>query len=329
MFLSACEQQEKGFLETRNGQIYLGAKKINLIGANIAFWNKRWQKVSKEDLKQDIEKIKEIGNTARIFVIFGDRKRDYFGTIEETRKFLDKLEYFVREAQAQGVIVIVTNVVLRYSEVDKNKEFIKQILQRFKDYKNVIYDIQNEPDLEAQYVPRRRQSIVNWCNQIAEFVKDNDPGHHLVTIGFSGLDLIANAEINLDNIDIVCFHLGIPDVYLLKRRVEKIRSILVNRGYAKMPIAIEEIGLPSKDYDEEIRSEKFRELYNMAKRLDVSMFVWWCLRDVPMDANAVDGDRIWIEPHTWGIFNADFSRKEHSSQVAIEIGKEATELNFK
>jgi endo-1,4-beta-mannosidase len=328
LFVLGCRPQEKSFIQTRNGQIYIGDKKTNLIGANIPFWNRRWEKVTREDLKQDIEKIKEIGNTVRIGITYGEKEKGYFGTTEVRKDLLDKLDYFVKEAQEKGIVVIVTDGALQYFELELNKQYIKQILERLKSYKNVVYDIQNEPDLEAQYIPHRRATIVNWCNQMAEFIKRNDPGHHLVTIGFSGLDLILSGEINLDNIDIASFHLGESSVYLLKSRVETLRRFLKKHGYAEMPIAIEEVALCSKHLDEKTRTEKFQEFYNLAKELDVAMFLWWCLRDVPMDPNAVDGDRIRIEPHTCGIFNADFSRKEHSSQVAIEIGREATKLNF-
>jgi endo-1,4-beta-mannosidase len=224
--------------------------------------------------------------------------------------------------------VIVSFCFMNYFETDLNKIFVKQVLQKLKDYKNVIYDIQNEPDIEAQYIPARRKTIVNWCNQMTQFVKKGDPTHHLVTIGFSGLDLIASREINLDNIDIACFHIGIPDTFLLKNRVETLRNILRKRGHARMPVAIEEVGMSSKDLSEKSRAEHFQKLYQTAKNLEVPIFIWWCLRDVSVDPTAVDGDRIWIEPHRWGVFNADFSRKDYSTDVAIEIGKEASSLNF-
>lgn len=321
-----CTPQQKTFVRTHDGQIYIGANKVRLIGANIPFWNRRWEKVSLEDLKQDIEKIKEIGNTVRIDINYGGEELGHFGTNDA--RLLDKLEYFAKEAQKQGVVVIVTKGVLNYFEIESYKKFMQQVLDRLKDYKNIIYDIQNEPDNEARLIPSRRATIVNWCNQMAEFIKNNDAGQHLVTIGFSGIDFIVSGEINLENIDIVCFHLGTPSRYLLKRRVRILRDILKQRGYVDMPIAIEEVALASKDFAEEVRAEKLQNLYDTAKSLDVDMFLWWCLRDVPMDPNTIDGDRISTEPHTCGIFNADFSRKQPSTEVAIGIGKEASKINF-
>lgn len=318
------------YFYTKEGQVYLGQQKLRLMGANIAFWNKRWEKVTKEDLQQDIELIKQVGNCARIFVPYGEESKGYFGTLNVRNDLLEKLEYFVNYAKKRGVVVIINFLFTNYSELDNNKKFVLQIINKLKDYNNIIYDIQNEPDVEAQFIPRRRASIARWCNKMVEFVKKNDSAHHLLTIGFSGIDMIVSKEIKVDNIDVVSFHWGGKiNPYILKRRTLKLRNFLQECGNSDKAIAIEEIGLSSRDFDEKTRAENFQNFGNIVKDLDIPIFLWWVLRDIPKDPNAIDGDRIWLESHRWGIFNADGSKKEASTEVAIKIGKEASQLNFK
>ena len=312
-----------------NGKIYLNKKEVVLIGANIAFWNKRWEKATENDLQNDLKLIKKIGNCARIFVPYGDEKEGYFGTLNVRKDFLRKLIFFADEAKKDGIAVIVCFLFIRYDQINTNQIFVKQVIDKLAYFRNVIYDIQNEPDLEAQYIPERRPIIVNWCNQMAEFIKNNDPGHHLVTIGFSGIDMIVNEEISLNNVDIISFHIGGKvSPFILKNRVLRLRGFLKKKMDSGKPIAIEEIGISSNDFNETARMDLFRSYINTAKSLDIPIYLWWVLRDIPKDPNAIDGDKIWLEPHRWGIFETDGKAKRGSTEVAITFGMEATKLKF-
>ncbi|KNY30231.1 cellulase family glycosylhydrolase [Pseudobacteroides cellulosolvens] len=131
--------------------------------------------------------------------------------------YKEKVKEIVNAATELGIYVIIDWHIL--SDGDPNmyktqaKEFFAEMSSLYKDHKNVIYEICNEPN-KVQW----SSSIKPYANEVIPVIRANDP-ESVILVGTGtwsqDVDQAANDPLNFKNIQYVChFYAGTHGQYL-------------------------------------------------------------------------------------------------------------------
>jgi hypothetical protein len=261
-------------------------KGINYYPKNAA-WNTFDSKFSLTTISNDFDIIKAANlNTIRIFLQYED-----FGKSNVNELKLYRLKALLDLAESKELAVVVTLFDF-YGDYALNswtqtQVHAAEIVSKFKDHQAIMaWDIKNEPNLDFE--SRGKTNVLNWLEQMAHVIKQNDP-NHLITIGWAD----TAAAIHLQNVvDFISFHYYHP----LNQFQNEINWL--NQATEK-PLVMQEFGVSSYSgvwnlfsTNENKQAQYHKEIQSLIKTNNLA-FISWTLYDFPEVPNAVVGRWPW------------------------------------
>ena len=261
-------------------------KGINYYPKNAA-WDMFGKSFNLDTIAKDFDIIRLAKlNSIRIFIQYED-----FGKAELLPEKLEKLKLVLDLASKKNLKVIVTlfDFYSDYSLKDWTLTFrhAEKIVTTFKNHKAIIaWDLKNEPNLDFEN--RGKNNVLNWLDQIANVIKENDP-NHLITIGWSNSQEATHLK---NKVDFISYHFynAIADFDTENNQLNAKTS---------KPLVVQEFGVPSykgiwnwNGYTEKDQAAYHKEMQALFKKSNVA-FMSWTLYDFPKVPDIVAGKWPW------------------------------------
>lgn len=279
-------------------------KGINYYPKNAA-WDMFGKSFQLDTIAKDFDIISHAKlNTIRIFIQYED-----FGKADVKPEKLKKLQAFLDLAEHKKLKVIVTlfDFYSDYSLKDWSLTLrhAEKIVSTFTSHKAILaWDLKNEPNLD--FKNRGKENVLNWLEQIATLIKENDP-NHFITIGWSNSTEATHLK---NKVDFISYHF-----YNAITEFEKEQAQL-NKKTSK-PIVVQEFGIPSykgiwnwNGYNEEEQAEYHKQMQLLFKKNNIS-FMSWTLYDFPKVPDIVAGKWPWqkLRQKKFGFINEKGAKK--------------------
>ncbi len=352
IFLSYAKSlaaQVEGFVQREGSRLHVNGSSYYFHGANQYYLFYKSQKMTNEVL----EDAASLGlNTLRTWAFCDGEWHDGHSLQPSPRQYNEasfkNLDYAIYRAEQLGIRLIFSltnnwdafggmNAYVRWTRSAREhddfytnqeiknlfKDYIRYVLNRRNTYTGRLYkeepailmwELANEPRI-AKY---RENSLYNWIDEMAGFIKSEDP-NHLVSSGSEGdLDADLYQAHRSPSIDIVSFHLYPEDWNLNPERslayIE--RNIRIAKNDIKKPVYCGEFGLRNKAS----RESTYRAWYQKLQSLQVDGSLFWILSGKQDDGSLYpdyDGFTLYY-PESGSILDLV---KTHSSWTTQQSGK--------
>lgn len=227
-------------------------------------------------------------------------------TIEEegyTTDLFPKIDEGIELATEQGLYVILDWHILKDADpninIEASKEFFSRMVERYKDYENIIYEICNEPNGATTW-----DSVRNYALEIIPIIRENCS--NLIIIGTPNYckdlkDTVSNPITEYDNL-LYSFH------FYASSHKQSMREVLDSAYKESLPVIVSEYGLSEYTGTGSIDEEEADNWIDYLRERNIGYICWsFCNKD---ESSAL------LKPET---SNIDELTEENLSQAGIWI----------
>jgi len=306
-----------------------------LLGVN--YWPRRlnikmWRDWNEDFIKEDAEKMKELGvRVARVFIKCEDFADDYGNVkpeaLEKLRKFLDILY----EQKIQAFITFLTghmsgkNWRIPWTDFDKiytpevvarTVKFVEQVVSALKDHPAVAgWILSNELSLVKR--ASSREEALMLLRSFAEAVKRID-GKHVISSGDLPDSYMQETPNVKDFVDYIGPHLYLYDDDEVRHGYTYGAMMELFSCGGLSPVILEEFGFSTHQFSGQSHAEFINEVLYSALAHEASGAFVWCFSDFPDESDP---------PYEWRPLELGFGliRKDGSPKPSAAIFKKFSE----
>lgn len=189
---------------------------------------------------------------------------------EEIQSVLkDNIDEAVTAATENDMYVIIDWHILNDGNPNEYKsqaiQFFGEIVRKYEDNENVIYEICNEPNGDTTW-----EDIKKYANEVIPVIRNVDEDA-LILVGTpsysSDLDSVLEAPLDFDNI-MYTYH------FYAGTHKSSARNSLTNALDAGLPVFISEYGLVSADGDGTVDTKEAEKWIDILKEYNLSSCIW-------------------------------------------------------
>ena len=181
----------------------------------------------------------------------------------------DNIDEAVTAATENDMYVIIDWHILNDGNPNEYKsqaiQFFGEIVRKYEDNENVIYEICNEPNGDTTW-----EDIKKYANEVIPVIRNVDEDA-LILVGTpsysSDLDSVLEAPLDFDNI-MYTYH------FYAGTHKSSARNSLTNALDAGLPVFISEYGLVSADGDGTVDTKEAEKWIDILKEYNLSSCIW-------------------------------------------------------
>lgn len=192
------------------------------------------------------------------------------GDEENKKKLLAVIDNGVRFATELGLYIIIDWHILADSNPLMNKEealkFWKYISKKYASYGNIIYEICNEPNVDANW-----EDIKTYAEEVIPAIRENDP-YAVILVGTpvwsQRVDEAAANPIKGDKNIMYVLH------FYANTHMDELRGVFEKAAIDHLPLFVSEFGTCSADGAGAHNSDEANKWVELMDKYDVSYCMW-------------------------------------------------------